>query len=472
MKKMLQTALLLLSFVAAGCGTNPASVVTSLDDVTSESDVEGAFFSLTQTKSVALNGLLPILPGDLCYAKSKHSPFSAICFAPTRLQNAENYHTSEPKFSGQSFYRSRTIGEEVTGKDVVTVRNNLEKMVRAAEKYLEAKLTLAKFDIAQAANPSSSKPDQQSEKKTEKETEKTTGEVTTTTTNETNETTTDQPVKTMQEGTAKLGGESVNKVTKESSVANLPAETRAQMVASVRESGRHYDTTLDSFKTELTKTGLIVFQWDAVGKTLVNGQFGTLAGATFSDSKERSGFAVVGGIRISQLFVGKDILNVESVWPQVASRIEKSRNAVIPTTLYQAKYITYFSEMERLPELQAKLSATLDQLATMGADPGTLALEKTDLSLAISRMYRITNTALMGAGTLENHEIFWGTFEVGKQVDCTRKCEKHDRSCQGSEEAVLVNNTMGNVACKPESWLSFYQIGTELKDLQDLVENE
>lgn len=357
---------LTLSLLLAGC-SSPNALVVSFDDVTAQSDTKGENSDLTQTKSIALTGLMPTLwPGDLCYDKAGRSPASTICMAPR---------------DKESFYRVRIIGDTITDQDVVGVRDALQDMVRAAEEYLEAKLALTKFELIQAERGKADKP------------------------------------------------AAAEQLTIDQNRTNLTSAVASKETA--------YSGKIAAAQQKLNKPGMMVFQWDSEQSTTIGAGVSELASGAFTSSKQRSGFGIVGGIRVSQLFLGSDLH--KGAWPQLVKKKEDKKELVIPTTIFQAKNIAYFSEMERIVALKAQLSATFEQLAKVVEKPAILAAANLDLSFALSRMYKVTNTALLNSGTVTEERVNWG-----------------DR---------LPMKTQNQSAY----WSTFYQVATQLKDLYGMV---
>ncbi len=406
MRKIIrQTTLLAMAALAlSGCGGLQPSVVASLDDVTSESDVEGKHGSLTQSKSIALNGLLPTLPGDLCYQKTNRSISSSVCFAPGK--------------ETKSFYRTRTMGDKIKNPDkvIAAVRDKIAGMVHAAEQAVEAKLALAQFDVAQAER------------------------------------------------------ERIQRAAKEAVSPAPPG--RDALLDAVRKADETYAKKIEEAEKAITDSGTMVFRWHAHAETLASGSLGTVAGASVTRSKDRSGFAIVVGLRASQLYLGGDIQNSDAAWPQLADRTGKSRSSVIPTTVYQAKRISYFSEMERLTAFQAQLTATVDQLSGLVGNPAQLAMLELDLKFSASRMYKVGNAALLGGGSIQDRTVHWDAVSTGRtpgNCGCAKQCDGYEAML--NRQLGDVNNEVCDVDKNPDYWPTFYQVGTQLKDLRALMDS-
>ncbi|MEO5341063.1 MAG: hypothetical protein H7837_11210 [Magnetococcus sp. MYC-9] len=366
---MLATALLF-----TGCAaTPPPSISRSFDDVSSETEMQGKHSNLTQTKTMSLNGLSATLwPADVCYGKLSHTPASGICLAPR---------------GRDSFYRVRTMGQNVTVADVVATRNAVETMVHTAERYMEAKLALVNFDLLQLSKEKATD-DKESERQT----------------------------------------------------------IRAKLAEAVAKRDTEYTTQITAVQRAIAKPGIIVFQWDAQAEVTAGGSAGGLLGVGYDDSGKRTGFGIAGGIRASRLFLGKEITN-EDLWSHIPDKIENKIHTGVPTTIVQAKYLASFSEMERMTALHTELSATFEQLATLTNNPALLKTAKLELSFAMSRMYRVSNSSLLGGGSVAEYPVRWDR-SFDSMADCVgRKDRKLAPSC----------------------WQTVYKIDTQLKDLRNIM---
>ncbi|MEO5345150.1 MAG: hypothetical protein H7834_02080 [Magnetococcus sp. YQC-9] len=365
MKRINKFSCIVAGLLLSGCTTElPKSMVTSFDDVTSESDMKGANSKFTQTRSIALNGLMPTLfPGDLCYNKISRTADSMVCIAP---KNARG-----------SFYRVRTINggsSEITESDVTNLRNAIAAATQEAEKLLQAKLNLVTYKV---------------------------------------------------------------------STAQPDPGVLSSMSGTVIQANNDYHRAINNIYDKLNKPGLNVFYWDAQTDNSFRIGLGTLMGLSSEEMKHRSGFAVVGGLRVSHLFVGNDVW--DDAWPALdKTKLEGSQYSSVPTTIYQAKYATYFSDMEGLSSLQARFAATIGQLAKIAANPSVeLATMELDIGIVLSKMYAVGNAAMLGNSRVENKDLIWGSTLLEMNKPC------------GSDN--------------PQCWQTFYTVGTQLKDLRNMV---
>ncbi|MBF0189963.1 MAG: hypothetical protein HQL99_02310 [Magnetococcales bacterium] len=413
MQNMKRGALLAVSLLFSGCAANlPPAMVTSFDDVSSESEMVGKDSKVTQTKSISLLGLMPMLsPGDWCYNKASRSVDSVVCFAPTGTD---------------SFYRTRTVGANVTNGDVIQVRNAIAKVVSRAEQYLHAKLELVKFDV-----------------------------------------------------NVELNGSQGDAATRDGKRTILATDLAAKDVK--------YQESLETLNQALSKPGMIVYTWNAHTDAESRMMIGKIFGLSMSESKNRSGFGVVGGIRVSHLFLGKGIVkegngdctdirpigNVRTI-ASVPSEVNVRTKSVIcenlldkpssqsdndllrlatrkfygvPTTIFQAKHTAAFTEMEEIKRVEMALSATIDELSKIASRPlVALATTKLEFSLALSRMYKVTNSSVMGSGTVKDLPVLWS----GRQ-----DAFKEREGCDSEKDS----------SC----WNTFYTISTQLQDLRDML---
>ncbi|MBG0776866.1 MAG: hypothetical protein H0S85_10600 [Desulfovibrionaceae bacterium] len=152
--------------------------------------------------------------------------------------------------------------------------------------------------------------------------------------------------------------------------------------------------------SQINQPGLMIFRWNREDESATSVQATDMVGASYASSRAGKGFAVVGGVRVSTLFVGTDILDNA---PH-ARDLGVIRNWLpMPTSLIQAKYITYVSEVDSARSFSLKVSVTAAELKALAADwEKNLNLE---LAYYRARIESLSNAAFMGNGTLEVRSV-------------------------------------------------------------------
>lgn len=103
-----------------------------------------------------------------------------------------------------------------------------------------------------------------------------------------------------------------------------------------------------------TKENIFVYQWSNESGASTDAKAGSVAGFGGQASLSRSGYALVSGLKISQLLIGNDF---DSIYP------EMPKSTKIATTLLQAEKISYVSSMDFTAALAASLKMSPQQLA-------------------------------------------------------------------------------------------------------------
>ncbi|MBF0590003.1 MAG: hypothetical protein HQL53_12855 [Magnetococcales bacterium] len=224
---------------------------------------------------------------------------------------------------------------------------------------------------------------------------------------------------------------------------------------------KYYEAIKDVIKI-LKKPGLMVFQWRAKNSSSNSGGLGTLLGGRSDGQESMEGFGIIGGLRVSTLFLNNDLLE-EDHWPHAYDDFFNGMMFKVPTTTYQAKYISYFSSLERIKKLQAKLDATIEDIKNLATADSTtaawLAGQRLKLEMAISRMSQVSNMAIMDGGFVITSPVNWG--ELVNPTPFTKPdCDVLTGGC---------DHLMANDANKERVWLTFYEVGTRLKDLKKRV---
>jgi len=374
MRAMVLAALLGAALLLGGC--QPASTITTLHGMTTESNALGPKFSRlfwgTQWESVSLLGLLPARqPGALFCYNPRHGPNAAIGVS-----------------EGDSYILTRTMGADVTLEEVVALRDALLQAQDSALNATRARLEALRTTLtAQGAA----------------------------------EATTDDPADTKSQTE-----ESATPSTQDSALAEQAAQ-------GARKADRQLDQAERDVRTALRKSGLIVVRWSMARESEHSASGGGAASLSGGSGAARSGLAVLGGIRVSRLYVGKDILQhwsgVRNIgafthWPQVT------------TLLIQARHVAFLSDVSMERVFRAELEINAQSAALAATDWKALA----NLELAAYRA-RVEN--LGGMGLLGN----------GGAVTLAPPPWADQRA-----------------GTTPEDWHTLYQVITPLKALREMWE--
>jgi len=152
--------------------------------------------------------------------------------------------------------------------------------------------------------------------------------------------------------------------------SNLTASSKLQPAYLTASSNAQ--AQLNLVLNQLSRTNLIMFQWDASDNRSALLKVGDIFGASHSHRKGLRGFALVAGLRTTTLHVGTDLVceitrDMQEYSPMVAHKI------VVPTFAISAAHLLYFAQEDLENEVQAKLKASYSQLAN-----GTQLLKSLD----------------------------------------------------------------------------------------------
>ena len=323
-----------LALLLAGC--QPASTITTLHGMTTESNALGPRFSRvfwgTQWESVSLLGLLPARqPGALHCYNPRHGPNAAIGVS-----------------QGPSYILTRTVGGDVTLEEVLALRNAL---LLTQDKALDA--TRARLEALRTALTARGAA----------------------------ETTTGEPT----------GEESQRETTAAQSAQDSALAEQAAQGA--RRADRQLDEAERDVRTALRRSGLLVVRWSMTRESEHGASVGEAASVSGGSGATRSGLAVLGGIRVSRLYLGDDILDqwsgVRNIgafthWPQVT------------TLLIQARHVAFLSDVGMERVFRAELEVDARDAALAATD--WKALASLDLAAYRARVENLGGMGLLGDG--------------------------------------------------------------------------
>lgn len=379
MRTMTAAALLGAALFLAAC--QPASTISTLHGVTTESNALGPKFTRlfwgSQWESVSLLGLLPARePGVLHSYNPRRGPNSAIGVS-----------------EGDSYFLTRTVGADVTLDEVLALRDALLQAQDSAANATRARLEALRTALdARAAGGSPAAATQA---------EAAAGE--------------DAP----QAQTATVA----DKAAREAKKAESQFTTAEQAV-----------------RQALKKPGLLVVRWSVAQESEYNASSGERASLSGGSGAGRSGLAVLGGIRVARLYVGKDIgahwtglrnIGAFTTWPQVT------------TLLIQARHVAFLSDVSMESYFKAEVAVDAQTVAQAAADWKTLA--ELELAAYRARVANLGGMGLLGAGgSLTRAPAPWAGADPSRLEPCPQEADA--------------------------DWHTLYQVTTPLKALREMWE--
>lgn len=220
-------------------------------------------------------------------------------------------------------------------------------------------------------------------------------------------------------------------------------DAERQAVTAAEEKADAARATFDaalSKAMKLVKAGTLVMRWETESNTSGNLALGDILSVSGSGSKNTSGFAILHGIRVSVLHVGRDICEVvtnqtkqwhwfETSFPWIYAPV-MDEDVRITSHLLQAKYVVWFQDVTLARRIAAHLKASSDQLGNIAK---TLSdLDKIEIDLVLSSIQSLGNMGSMSG-------------------------IKHDRS-----------NNLTQAQKPPDGWQTVYYVDTHLEDLRNL----
>jgi hypothetical protein len=318
-------AIFLLSvFILQGCGSK-GGLITSLEDLTTESSKEG-FFKNPQYRVVSIPGLLPFVEvGSLHFYKARRKPSSAVGLSVDK-----------------SYVMESVIESECDSKCLSEIRDKLLQLRSKAEAVIEARIKLTEV-IASAP--------------------------------------------------------------KDKAQTNLyTAYKQEKLIAQTNYSNvrGELDILHQNVVKSMNHNGLLVFRWNTSSEQSGSTGAGSLFGASGSNEESYSGFALVSGLRLATLYLGKDLVNA---WPALDTSTKYSNRFELTTHVMQAQHIIYIAEYDLQRSISAKLSASYEQLANL---PETIkALDQIEIEATLSKISNLSNMGVMGKTKRSTRDVDW-----------------------------------------------------------------
>lgn len=148
--------------------------------------------------------------------------------------------------------------------------------------------------------------------------------------------------------------------------------------------------------------GLLVYRWNTSSEQSGSTGLGSLFGASGNNEESYSGFALVSGLRIATLYLGKDLADA---WPALDTSTRYSNRFELTTHVMQAQHIIYIAEYDLQRSINAKLSASYEQLADL---PATLkALDQIEIEATLSKISNLSNMGVMGKTRRSTRDVDW-----------------------------------------------------------------
>ena len=127
-----------------------------------------------------------------------------------------------------------------------------------------------------------------------------------------------------------------------------------------------------------------------------------LFGASGNNEESYSGFALVSGLRVATLYLGKDLVDA---WPALNTSTRYSNRFELTTHVMQARHIIYIAEYDLQRSINARLNASYDQLANL---PETLkALDQIEIEATLSKISNLSNMGVMGKTRRSTRDVDW-----------------------------------------------------------------
>jgi hypothetical protein len=195
-----------------------------------------------------------------------------------------------------------------------------------------------------------------------------------------------------------------------------------------------FEQQINIVSTSITKSGIVIYRWTTQKEQSAGVTLGSIFGLSGNKAVQYNGFALVGGLRLSTLYLGNELL---SQWSNLERDNRYNARFQLTTHVMQAKHIVYLSEYDMQSKLSAQLDASYSQLKNL---PETIKkLDRIEIDGVFSKISNLSNLGVISGGT-------WSTKPV-------------DWSQQGLQTR-LSNN----------GWQTFYSVDSRLGDLLEMLE--
>lgn len=342
-----------LALIFVGCSST-GGLITSFEDLTTETKKEGAF-KLPQYRVISVPGILPFADvGSLQFYMPGRKPSTSIGLSA----------------DSSSYVLQSVVNDSCDLQEFIGIRNNLMLLREKAESYVENKINHTKLKsllLSDKIDP------------------------------------------------ADKGNHKVLATNAASKIDTVKSEL---------------DSLYKEVVNSIDKTGIIVYRWSY--NSSMEGSF-SLGNMLGRKNEKYNGFALLSGLRIATLIVGKDL--VDKWKPHLNIKSKYANRFELTTFVMQAKYISYVTEYDLLGMATAKLKAS-------------------DLPKEMKKLNMIEiEAALSKAANLSNMGFLGDMKRTRKKIDWTDQLNK--------EYLDSLNE---------EGWQTFYSVVSDLTDLIDLIE--
>lgn len=213
-----------------------------------------------------------------------------------------------------------------------------------------------------------------------------------------------------------------------------PLENAERKMIEAREA--YLSAEKDAFK-QTTLANVIIARWDRSSFNNINGAIANTFGFESDNIKKKSGFVILGGLKVSHLKLGTDI--------QCAYEHVYTTSRSLITHMWQSKYILSFSTAEFENNFKANLEAKYEQFS----DISKLFLDsdKIEIDMVMKSFTRLGNSAnLIGLQRKESN-INWEDKDFGLNID-----EDEEKWSTFYAVSTYVNDLKGKVGSMGSFW--------------------
>lgn len=222
-------------------------------------------------------------------------------------------------------------------------------------------------------------------------------------------------------------------------------DDRSRAERSYEEAKDQYEKLYNRVAAALKHEGVFVYRWTTESSAAFGGVAGGLLHGRVDGREQRSGFAIVAGLRLSTLYVGNDF---QETWNRLGLSGACTSHLKVVTYMVQAQHILYVSESEFEARLRARINASYNQLRDL---PATIRnLDQIELETIASTLSNLSNMGMFGHAKHHVSPVLW---------------------MQGDNETTAdkISASLKKMTPKANNWQTFYMVETKLRDLLQVV---
>jgi hypothetical protein len=304
---------------------------------------------------------------------------------------------------------------------------------------------------------------------------------------------------------------------REESERNEPSATLMTALADEERAARaEYTSARDSFDTELNEAieavnvpGVLVMRWQTSDSSSGDFSLDSMLGFSRSHDLATSGFAILGGLRLTTLFVGPEVANLDpgsdrrwdwglhyyfsGLVPCFLGRTYD--NVRLTTHILQAQNVLYLQDAEIEEKARFALDAGAAQLADLSETVRNV--ERIEFEYIVERLNSLSNLGVIGSlerrvfpaayailgsdresaivlEVIDEEELdFVSRKHTGRPYTSQKEVLEADRLADGRKVAEAGNSkpSQGGGSGQPqESWHTIYVVDTDLSTLQELFD--